>query len=283
MKIAFIGIGVMGKPMALHLADAGYEVHVYNRTFEKAQLLEPKATAHPSLNTCVKDADIIFSIVGYPKDVEETYIEVFKYAKKGAVMVDMTTSSPTLAKRLFHDAKDKGFHMIDAPVTGGDLGAINGTLSIMVGGEKKMFETILPLLEKMGKTITYMGEAGNGQHAKLANQTAIAGSIMGIAEALVYAKDKGLKEEDMLKVITGGSASSWQAINNGPKMIIKDYEPGFFVKHYLKDLKLACEEKGGLNLVVLETVTKAFETLLKHGYGEKGTQSIIEYYVQKMI
>ncbi len=283
MKVAFIGTGVMGKPMALHLADAGYDVHVYNRTFEKAKALEPKAKAHQTLESCIKDSDIIFSIVGYPKDVEETFIEVFKHAKKGAIMVDMTTSSPTLAKRLFDEAHKFGYHMMDAPVTGGDLGAINGTLSIMVGGEKRIFETILPLLEKMGKTITYMGDAGKGQHAKLANQTAIAGSIMGIAEALVYAKDKGLKEEDMLKVITGGSASSWQAINNGPKMIVKDYKPGFFVKHYLKDLKLACEEKGGLNLIVLETVTKAFETLLNNGYGEQGTQSIIEYYVQKMI
>jgi 3-hydroxyisobutyrate dehydrogenase len=225
MKIGFIGTGVMGKPMALHLADAGYDVTVYNRTFEKAKALEPKCVAVKDLKDAVKDKDVIFSIVGYPKDVEETYLEVFKYAKKGAILVDMTTSSPTLAKKLTVQALKHDLIMLDAPVTGGDIGAINATLSIMVGGDEKTYEMILTMLEKMGKTITYMGQAGNGQHAKLANQTAIAGAISGVAEALFYAKSKGLDQEKMLRVITGGSASSWQAQNNGPKMIIKDYKP----------------------------------------------------------
>lgn len=282
MKIAFIGTGVMGKPMALHLANAGYKVNVYNRTYEKAIALEPKCQAFETINEVVKDADVVFSIVGYPKDVEEVYEEVMNYAKKGAILVDMTTSSPTLAKQLYEKAIQKGFHMIDAPVTGGDLGAINASLSIMVGGDEKPYQTILPMLKVMGSTITYMGKPGSGQHAKLANQTVIAGNIMGVAEALIYAKDKNLDLDKMLQVITGGSANSWQAKNNGAKMIIKDYEPGFFVKHYLKDLNLVLEEKGDLELDLVEKVAHAYQVLLDHGYGDSGTQSIIEYYVQKM-
>jgi 3-hydroxyisobutyrate dehydrogenase len=170
--------------------------------------------------------------------------------------------------------------MLDAPVTGGDIGAINATLSIMVGGDQKAFDTILPLLNKMGKTITYMGGPGSGQHAKLANQTAIAGAISGIAEALTYAKAKGLDQTDMLKVITGGSASSWQAINNGPKMIHHDYAPGFFIKHFLKDLKLVLDEKKDLPLEVVEIVTMMYEKLVERGLDDSGTQALIEFYLK---
>jgi 3-hydroxyisobutyrate dehydrogenase len=279
MKIAWIGTGVMGKPMALHLVDAGYEVTAYNRTFEKAKALEPSLKAVESIEACVKDADVIFSIVGYPSDVKEVYQKVMDHAKKGAICVDMTTSSPTLAIALEKEAKSKDLIMLDAPVTGGDIGAINATLSIMVGGDQKAFETILPLLNKMGKTITYMGGPGSGQHAKLANQTAIAGAISGIAEALTYAKAKGLDQTDMLKVITGGSASSWQAINNGPKMIHHDYAPGFFIKHFLKDLKLVLDEKKDLPLEVVEIVTKMYEKLVERELDDSGTQALIEYYL----
>lgn len=280
MKLAWIGTGVMGKPMALHLADAGYEVKSYNRTYEKAKALEPRIKAEKTIEACVKDADIIFSIVGYPKDVKEVYEKVIPYAKKGAILVDMTTSSPTLAIQLEKEAKKHGLIMLDAPVTGGDLGAIHGTLSIMVGGNKDAFDRIYPLLTHLGKTITYMGEPGSGQHAKLANQTAIAGAISGIAEALVYAKAKGLNQEDMLKVITGGSASSWQAIHNGPKMITHDYAPGFFIKHFLKDLKLVLEEKQDLPLVVVEIVTNMYDKLVERGLDDSGTQALIEYYLK---
>lgn len=282
MKVAFIGTGVMGKPMALHLSDNGYDVSVYNRTFSKAQALEPKCKAYETIKEVVLDKDVIFTIVGYPKDVEEVYNEVMKYAKKGAILVDMTTSSPTLAVKLYDKAKALGLHMIDAPVTGGDLGAINATLSIMVGGDEDKFLKVKPLLETMGKTITYMGKEGSGQHAKLANQTVIAGTIMGVAEALVYAKNKGLDLDDMLNVITGGSANSWQAVNNGKKMILNDYEPGFYVKHFLKDLNLTMDEKGSLDLKILENVRDAYQILLNNGYGDTGTQSIIEYYLQNM-
>jgi 3-hydroxyisobutyrate dehydrogenase len=282
MKIAWIGCGVMGKPMALNLSDSGYNVSVYNRTFEKARLLEPKVKAYHDIKSLIKDVDIVFSIVGYPKDVIEVYEEVFKYAKKGTILVDMTTSSPKEHIKLYDKAKSLGLSMLDAPVTGGDTGAINRSLSIMVGGEYEIFEKVLPLLKLLGKAVTYMGKAGSGMHAKLANQTVIAGNIMAIAEALTYAKSKNLNLESMLNVISNGSASSWQAINNGPKMLNKDYKPGFFIKHFLKDLKLVIEEKENLKLEVLETVTKAYEVLSNKGYQELGTQAIIEYYLANL-
>lgn len=283
MKIAWIGTGVMGNPMARHLQLAGYTVSTYNRTFEKAVVLEPLIQAKHTIEECVKDADVIFSIVGYPKDVLEVYEEVFKHAKVGAILVDMTTSSPTLARELYQKAKSLGLHMMDAPVTGGDVGAINATLSIMVGGEFDVYKTICPLLEKLGKTITYMGEAGNGQHAKLANQVVIAGNIAAIAESLIYAQSKHLDLDSMHTVITGGSASSWQAQINGRKMIQQDYAPGFYIKHFLKDLKLVMQEKEDLKLDVVERVVHIFETLNDNGYSENGTQAIIEYYLQKMM
>lgn len=282
MKIAWIGTGVMGKPMALHLARAGYEVKAFNRTYEKAKALEPEIEACKDLKTCCFDADIVFSIVGYPIDVKETYLEVMKIVKPNTILVDMTTSSPRLAVKLAKEAKEKGLYMLDAPVTGGDLGAKNGTLSIMVGGEEEVFNQVLPIFKHLGKTITYMGKSGNGQHAKLANQTAIAGAIAGTAEALIYAKEKGLNQEKMLQVITGGSASSWQAQNNGPKMISSDYAPGFFIKHFLKDLKLVLEEKENLPLEVVEKVTNIYQVLSDQKMQDKGTQAIIEYYINKL-
>lgn len=283
MKIGFIGTGVMGKPMVTHLAQAGYDVNVFNRTYEKAQAMEPLVKATLSVEECVKDCDIIFSMVGYPVDVKNTYDEVMKYAKPNTILVDMTTSSPTLAIELSKKAQEKGLIMLDAPVTGGDVGARNATLSIMVGGDQKAFYTVLPLFEKMGKTITFMGPSGNGQHAKLSNQTAIAGAIAGIAEALIYAKTKGLDPHNMLKVIMGGSANSWQASNNGPKMIAHDYAPGFYIKHFLKDLKLVLEEKNDLSLPVVEQVTRVYDMLYTFGMADFGTQAIIEYYLQKLI
>lgn len=281
-KIAWIGTGVMGAPMASHLGNNGYEVKAYNRTYAKAQKLEPLITAVESVEAAVQDVDVIFTIVGYPKDVEDTFTEIFKHAKPGTIVVDMTTSSPTLAKKLYHLGQDKGFEVLDAPVTGGDLGAINATLSIMVGGNKEIFETIKPLLEVMGKTINYMGDAGNGQHAKLANQAAIAGALVGTAEALGYAKSKGIDLNTMLNVIVGGSANSWQAANNGPKMINNDKSPGFFIKHFVKDLNLVLEEAGSLKLDVVQSVVKIYEILNENDFDEYGTQAIFDYYLNQL-
>lgn len=283
MHILFIGTGVMGAPMAKHLSDAGHKVYAYNRTYEKAKRLEPDVIAVKDIKEVILDVDVIFSIVGYPSDVKEVYQKVIALAKPDTILVDMTTSSPSLAKSLYQDAKKKSLHMIDAPVTGGDLGAINQSLSIMVGGDHDIFLKIKPLLEVMGKTITYMGPAGSGMTAKLCNQTVIAGNILGIAEALVLAKHRGLDLNAMLDVIVGGSASSWQAKNNGRKMIDHDYKPGFFVKHYLKDLKLAVEEKGDLPLHVLETAKKTYDILSQNDFSERGTQSIIEAYLRELV
>lgn len=282
MKILFVGTGVMGAPMALHLARNGVDVTVYNRTFSKAKKLEPNVKVASDLASASKDADVIFSIVGYPKDVEEIYGIIIPNAKAGAILVDMTTSSPTLAKRLHKEASKHGLFMLDAPVTGGDLGAIRGTLSIMVGGDKEIYLRILPLLQMMGKTITYMGEAGSGQYMKLANQIVIAGNILGIAEGLYFAKEKGLDLNDTYKVIVGGSASSWQAEVNGLKMINKDYVPGFFLKHFLKDLRLALDESKDLDLPLLKQAEKTYAHLSKL-HSDDGTQVLIEAYLNKYI
>ena len=280
MKIAWIGTGVMGRPMALNLKKGGYDVHVYNRTVSKAfDMEEHGVTAHETIKSCVKDADFVFTIVGYPKDVENVFEEAFKYAKKGAVIVDMTTSSPTLAKELYQKGETLGFKVLDAPVTGGDLGAINGTLSIMVGGDKDIFNKVLPLFNQMGKTVNYMGKAGSGQYAKLANQAAIAGAIAGVAEALSFAKEKGLDLNKVLNVLTGGSANSWQAANNGFKMISDDFEPGFYIKHFLKDLNLILEEANTFNPEVVKTVQKIYNKLNEDGYGDLRTQALIKYYI----
>lgn len=283
MKVLWIGTGVMGAPMAKHVKDAGHIVYAYNRTAAKAKALEPDLIFCDDIKKCIKDVDIVFTIVGFPQDVKDVYDIILEEANPKTICVDMTTSSPTLAKEIYEKGTAKGLYVLDAPVTGGDLGAINGNLSIMVGGDHAIYEKVLPLFQVMGKTVTYMGQAGSGMYAKLVNQTVIAGNIIGIAEGLTLAKSKNLDLDRMLNVITGGSASSWQAQYNGRKMIDKDYEPGFFIKHYLKDLKLAMEEKENLDLKVLEIVTKAYQVLSDEGFNEKGTQAVIEYYIQKMM
>lgn len=280
MKITWIGTGVMGAPMAMHLAHAGHEVTVYNRSVAKARALGDPVKITTCLEDAIQGADVIFTMVGFPQDVESVYTRILDVLTSQPIMVDMTTSSPTLAKRLAKKAALKGIDLLDAPVTGGDIGARNATLSIMVGGNASAYESILPLLQKLGTRITYMGEVGSGQYAKLANQIAIAGSIAGVAEALTFAKSHSLDGEAMLNVITGGSAQSWQAVNNGPKMLNADYRPGFFVKHFLKDLKLAVEMSSELDLPVLNTVMKTYEKLNDLGQSESGTQIIFQFYQQ---
>lgn len=278
MKVLFIGTGVMGKPMALHLAKNGVDVTVYNRTYEKALELKPNVKVEKDLLEAIKDKDLIFSIVGYPKDVKEVYETIIPLVKKGTILVDMTTSSPTLAKELFNLATKHEVHLLDAPVTGGDLGAINATLSIMVGGNEEIFEKVLPYFNMMGKTITYMGLPGSGQHMKLANQIVIAGNLMGVAEGITYAKDKQLDLNKFLDVIIGGSANSWQASVNGKKMIVNDFKPGFYIKHFLKDLRLALEEFNLTKLPILETTEKILTSLQE--LENEGTQAVIKYYLK---
>ncbi|MDO5733320.1 MAG: NAD(P)-dependent oxidoreductase [Eubacteriales bacterium] len=281
MKIAWIGTGVMGTAMARHLAEAGHEVRVYNRTPSKAEALEPICKAVTSIAEALEGAEACFSIVGFVADVEDVYFReagILDSAPKGCLLCDMTTSSPALARRIAEAAEARGLESFDAPVTGGDRGAREARLSIMVGGSKSGFEKLRPLLVPMAQAINYMGEAGTGQEMKLANQMAIGATISGLAEALSFAKQKGLDLNQVLDVINNGSAASWQSANMGPKMIAGDYVPGFFVKHLIKDLRLGQENSGDLDLPVSRSALEQYLKLEAAGFGESGTQAIIEAY-----
>ena len=282
MNIAWIGVGVMGKEMIRNLKKNGHEVKAYSRTISKCEELKSEGVnlAH-SIKECVVDADIIFTIVGYPKDVEEVYLSengILKYAKKGAYLIDMTTSSPLLAEKIYKIGKD--FKILDAPVSGGDIGAKNGTLSIMVGGDKEVFEEVYSVLECLGENIIYLGKAGSGQNCKACNQIAIAGTVASVAESIIYAKKSRLDPNVVLEAISKGAAGSWQLSNNGPKMILEDYAPGFFNKHFIKDMKIAKEvmDEKGESLPVLNKVLEMYEELAVDGREDLGTQSIIEKY-----
>ena len=279
-KIAWIGTGVMGHAMVSHLISAGYPVTVYTRTKAKALDLMDKATVVDTIADAVKDVDIVISIVGYPQDVDEVYTTVFANAKPHTLCIDMTTSSPKLAQALAQRAKASGMRMLDAPVSGGDLGARNATLTIMAGGEPADYEEALPLFKVMGKTITYIGTAGSGQHCKMANQVVIAGTIAAVAEGLQYLQSVGLDPHIALGAIGGGSASSWQLLNNGPKMLNGDFAPGFFMHHFVKDLTLATGEaqQVGLDLPITEDVLSLYKQLLAQGHRELGTQALIKAY-----
>jgi len=284
MNIAFIGIGVMGRGMVANLLKAGNDVQVYSRRRESAQeVVAQGAVWHDSIKGCVREADVVITMVGFPKDVEEVYFGqggIILSAKPGATLIDMTTTSPKLAERIYSVAKEKGLQALDAPVSGGDTGARNGTLAIMVGGDEDAFLRCAPVFEAMGKTIRYAGSAGKGQHTKMANQIVIAGAVSGVAEAIAYAKAAGLDVNEMLGTITGGAAGSWQLANNGPKMAEGDYRPGFYIKHFIKDMSLAHEEAAdrGLSLPVLDTTLAAYRQLADEGYGDEGTQAIIRKY-----
>lgn len=280
-KIGFIGIGVMGKGMVINLIKNNYKVNVYNRTPEKAkQLTSIGAIFTSTIQECVRDVDYIITIVGMPSDVEEVYKDIFKYAKKGSVAIDMTTSSPTLAMDLYNKGLEKEISVLDAPVSGGDIGAQKGTLSIMVGGDKEVFNNSLPVLNAMGSNVVYMGKSGSCQHTKMANQIAIAGTIVAVNESIIYAQKMGLDQKTLLSAISNGAAGSWQMINNGPKIIDKDDKPGFFIKHFIKDMKIAKNEadEKGLDLEILNKVLKQYEELEENGYGELGTQAIYKYF-----
>lgn len=284
MKIGFIGTGVMGASMAGHLMDAGHELTVFNRTRQKAEgLLARGACWADTPADCAAGMDAVITIVGYPKDVEEVYLGekgILCTARPGAYLIDMTTTSPALWQRIAKAAEQKGLHPLDAPVSGGDTGARNATLSIMVGGEKADFDACVPLFEKMCKTIVYTGPAGCGQHTKMANQIAIAGCVTGVAEAVRYGQISGLDTQNMLSCISAGAAGSWQMSNNGPKMLKGDYAPGFFIQHFIKDMRIAQEEaqKRGAELPVLQLVLSMYESLQEDGRANDGTQAVIEWY-----
>lgn len=284
MKIAWIGTGVMGKSMLLHILHGGHDVSVYNRTYEKAKPLEKEGICVcRSIAECVSDVDMVFTMVGYPSDVADIYRRsdgIFQNAKPGTILVDMTTSSPHLAKELYEEAKKVQMAMMDAPVSGGDSGAKQASLSIMAGGDLNVFESIKPILLLMGKSIHYMGEAGNGQHTKACNQIAVAGAVAAMSEAIVYANHNGLDTKDMLAAICEGAAGSWQLKNTAPRVLNKDFAPGFYIKHFIKDMRIVQDEmqQQGMQLEMLDTVCKMYEDLVKQGEENNGTQALLHYY-----
>jgi 2-hydroxy-3-oxopropionate reductase len=285
MKIAWIGTGVMGESMAGHLLDAGHELYVYNRTVSKTENLVKRGA---KLLTEIKDAplnaDVVFTMVGYPKDVEGVYLGndgLITTAKEGQVFVDMTTSSPTIAKKISEEFAKVGASALDLPVTGGDIGAKNGTLSIMVGGDKKVYEEkVLPLVKHLGKNITYFGEAGKGQYAKLANQIAIATTMISVAESFKFAKEVGLNLEDFFKTVSTGSGGSFSMTSYGPRILKNDFKPGFFVHHFIKDMRLALEECEKMNITLpgLEAAYKLYNELEEEVRNTNGTQAISKWY-----
>ncbi|MEM1502667.1 NAD(P)-dependent oxidoreductase [Domibacillus sp. 8LH] len=278
--VGFIGTGVMGKSMAGHLMKAGYPVVVYNRTKERAQeLLDAGAIWKDTPAEVAQTADVIITIVGYPSDVEAVYLEedgILSNAKPGSYAVDMTTSSPLLAEKLYEEGKKKDIHVLDAPVSGGDVGAKNGTLTIMVGGDQADFDAVKPVLEAMGQNIILQGPAGAGQHTKMCNQIAIASNMMGVAEAIVYAEKAGLDPEQVLGSIGSGAAGSWSLANLAPRMIKGDFEPGFYIKHFIKDMNIAIEsaEAMGMNTPGLTLAKSLYDKLSEQGHDDKGTQAI---------
>lgn len=283
-KIAWIGSGVMGKSMVTHLLNNNYNVSVYTRTIEKAESLKTiGAHVVTSLKEAIVDADIIFTMVGYPKDVEDLYFQnegIIQLAKENCIAIDMTTSSPKLAQRLYEEGKKKHISIMDAPVSGGDSGAIAATLSIMVGGDKTAFDLAYPLLQLIGKNIQYMGTSGCGQHTKMANQIAVAGAVSAMSEAIYYARKVGLDEQQMLTAISQGAAGSWQINNTAPRVLKKDFNPGFYIKHFVKDMHIVQEEAKNhhATLPMLNTVCTEYEELMEQGLENLGTQALIHYY-----
>ncbi|WP_246943974.1 NAD(P)-dependent oxidoreductase [Bacillus pinisoli] len=279
-KIGFIGTGVMGKSMASHLLKGGYDLYIYTRTKEKAvELLDAGAIWCETAADVARHSEAIITIVGYPSDVEEIYLGqegLLNHAKPGTYFVDMTTSSPSLAANIAEQAKERGMFSLDAPVSGGDVGAKNATLTIMVGGEAEAFQEMKPILQLLGQNIVLQGQAGAGQHTKMCNQIAIATNMIGVCEALIYAKKAGLDPENVLASISAGAAGSWSLSNLAPRIIKGNFEPGFYVKHFIKDMKIALDEAERMNLDVpgLSLAKQLYETIAESGEENSGTQAL---------
>ncbi len=285
-KAAWIGAGVMGRPMAGHLQAKGFDVSVYARRPEVLETMKTQygiSKCFDTIKDAVADAEVVFVMVGYPKDVEEVFLSedgIFANVEPGTYVVDMTTSSPSLAVRLYELGKEKGLHVMDAPVSGGDSGAKAGTLSIMAGGDEADFNAMVPLFEAFGKSINYMGPAGCGQHTKAANQICVAGATAAYTEAIIYAQKVGLDPEKMLNAISGGAAGSWQINNMAPRALHGDHAPGFFIKHFVKDMRIVKDEAAakGVDLEMLDSVLALYEKMMDLGYENDGTQALIKYY-----
>lgn len=285
LKIGFIGTGVMGKSLVKHLLNANHEVIIYTRTKEKAaDLVKEGAKMATSPSEVAQQVEVLFTMVGYPHDVEEVFFGdngIFQIDNTNLTVIDMTTSTPTLAKKIDEKAKEKGMLSLDAPVSGGDIGAQLGKLSIMCGGEEATFDKVLPILNLFGETILYQGSAGAGQHTKMCNQITIATGMIGVCEALAYGRKSGLDLDQVLRSISTGAAGSWSLSNLAPRMIVGNYEPGFYIKHFVKDMRIALEEadKMGLTLPGLTLAKSLYEDLMNEGYAENGTQALINSYL----
>ena len=282
--IAWIGVGIMGKSMVRNLRKAGYRLHIYARNRAKVEdVIQEGALFYDTIGACVQGCQAVITMVGFPQDVEEVYFQpgnILDQAAPGTYLIDMTTTSPTLARRLYAEGTARGFRVLDAPVTGGDTGARDGTLSILVGGDEADYTACLPLFQAMGTNINRQGPAGCGQHAKLANQIMIAGTLSGICEALTYAKAQGLDLDRLVASLATGAAGSKQLDAFGEKIIAGDYAPGFFLKHFIKDMGLALSEAQakGLSLEILEQALANYRQLEDQGFGDLGTQALIKHY-----
>lgn len=279
-RIGWIGLGVMGSSMCGHLVDNGFSATVYTRTKSKAQTLLDKGAAWAeSPNAVAENSDVIFSIVGFPSDVRQVLLGpdgALNGAATGSVLVDMTTSEPSLAVEVYEAAMAKGIHSVDAPVSGGDVGAKEARLSIMIGGDKEVVESLQPCWQVMGKTIVHQGPAGAGQHTKMVNQTLIATNMIGVCEALLYGCRAGLDLETVMKSVATGAAGSWSLSNLGPRIIANNFDPGFFVEHFIKDMGIALSEANrmGLALPGLALAKQLYEALQAQGHGRDGTHAL---------
>ncbi|GAB4135907.1 MAG: NAD(P)-dependent oxidoreductase [Planctomycetaceae bacterium] len=280
-KIGWIGTGVMGSSMCGHLIDAGFSATIYTRSKEKAQsLLDQGATWADSPKAVAEASDVIFSIVGFPSDVRSVMLCPERGAlagcKEGNVLVDMTTSDPSLAVEIAEEAAKKGVSSVDAPVSGGDVGAKNGTLSIMIGGEKDVVDALQPCWDAMGKTIVYQGGPGAGQHTKMVNQTLIATNMIGVCEALLYGYKAGLDLPTVMESVSTGAAGSWSLSNLGPRIIDNNFDPGFFVEHFIKDMGIALAEakKMKLSLPGLALAHQLYLAVQAQGHGRDGTHAL---------
>ncbi|MEF2095286.1 NAD(P)-dependent oxidoreductase [Bacillus sp. CFBP9009] len=282
--IGFIGLGVMGKSMAANLLKAGFEVFVYTRTKDKAsELLSLGAKWASAPKEIAQRANVIISMVGYPSDVEEIYLGengLIENGKQGTHLIDMTTSTPSLAVKIAEEAKKRGMESLDAPVSGGDIGARDAKLTIMVGGSSEAFEAVRPIFDIIGSNVVHQGPAGSGQHTKMCNQIAIASNMIGVTEAISYAKKAGLDPDRVLRSISSGSAGSWSLSNLVPRMVEGDFEPGFYIKHFIKDMKIALDEaeRMGMDAPGLSLSKSLYEGLAEAGEENSGTQALYKHY-----
>ena len=282
-KIGFIGLGVMGHAIAANLIADGYELYVYNRTASKADDLVANGASYLTTPRQVAAAsDLVITMVGYPTDVEEVYFDdttgIFSGISAQKIVIDMTTSTPTLAKKKNKKASELDVLTLDAPVSGGDIGAKNRTLTIMAGGDQVAFDQVTAIFDKITKKAQYFGPAGSGQHVKMANQIGIAGTMTAMSELLVYAKAAGLDLPAVIETLLAGGANTWSLANYGPRILKDDYSPGFFVKHFIKDLKIALDEsqKMGLDLPATQGALALYEKLADKGFNDAGTQALIK-------